>query len=145
MDIFHHKLADLLKLVLMNFITCYIQENMSLMADGYQGDVLGESTPDVIVNEFVWSCSTSFNLCIIAWSFFTLNILFPTKFLRLNYYRSSGCLSLTLNHRIGWCTRTMALCAMLVVYVVQKIVDINIAICDFCLLIFQSFLLLLSI
>ncbi|XP_071940684.1 uncharacterized protein [Coffea arabica] len=28
-------------------------ENMSLMADGYQGDVLGESTPDVIVNEFM--------------------------------------------------------------------------------------------
>ncbi|CAI9117970.1 OLC1v1019464C1 [Oldenlandia corymbosa var. corymbosa] len=28
-------------------------ENMSLMADGYEGDVLGESTPDVIVSEFM--------------------------------------------------------------------------------------------
>ncbi|KAL3506294.1 hypothetical protein ACH5RR_031676 [Cinchona calisaya] len=28
-------------------------ENMSLMADGYRGDVLGESTPDVIVSEFM--------------------------------------------------------------------------------------------
>lgn len=30
-----------------------IQENMELQADGYQGDVIGEATPDVLVNEFV--------------------------------------------------------------------------------------------
>lgn len=29
------------------------QENMELSGDGYQGDVLGESTPDVLVIEFV--------------------------------------------------------------------------------------------
>lgn len=32
-----------------------LQENVDLMQDGYQGDVLGESTPDVIVSEFVSS------------------------------------------------------------------------------------------
>lgn len=26
---------------------------MELLEDGYQGDVIGESTPDVLVNEFV--------------------------------------------------------------------------------------------
>jgi hypothetical protein len=30
-----------------------IQENKDILGDGYEGDVLGESTPDVIVNEFV--------------------------------------------------------------------------------------------
>lgn len=38
------------------------QENMSLMADGYQGDVLGESTPDAIVSEFVRSSSNSISI-----------------------------------------------------------------------------------
>lgn len=28
-------------------------ENMELLGDGYQGDVIGESTPDVLVNEFM--------------------------------------------------------------------------------------------
>lgn len=28
-------------------------ENMELLEDGYQGDVIGESTPDVLVNEFM--------------------------------------------------------------------------------------------
>lgn len=32
-----------------------LQENVDLLQDGYQGDVLGESTPDVIVSEFVSS------------------------------------------------------------------------------------------
>jgi len=30
-----------------------IQENKDILGDGYEGDVLGESTPDVIVSEFV--------------------------------------------------------------------------------------------
>ena len=30
-----------------------IQENVDILGDGYQGDVLGESTPDVLVTEFV--------------------------------------------------------------------------------------------
>lgn len=34
-------------------LLCAIQENVELQADGYQGDVIGESTPDVLVNEFV--------------------------------------------------------------------------------------------
>lgn len=33
--------------------TSAIQENLELMGDDYQGDVLGESTPDVLVSEFV--------------------------------------------------------------------------------------------
>lgn len=33
----------------------YIQENMEILGDGYQGDVIGESTPDVIVSTFVCS------------------------------------------------------------------------------------------
>lgn len=37
-----------------------IQENMELSGDGYQADVIGESTPDVLVNEFV--SVSSFNL-----------------------------------------------------------------------------------
>uniref|UniRef100_A0A0A0KMR6 Fungal lipase-type domain-containing protein n=2 Tax=Cucumis sativus TaxID=3659 RepID=A0A0A0KMR6_CUCSA len=28
-------------------------ENVELQADGYEGDVIGESTPDVLVNEFM--------------------------------------------------------------------------------------------
>lgn len=35
-----------------------IQENKDILGDGYEGDVLGESTPDVIVSEFV-----SFHFC----------------------------------------------------------------------------------
>jgi len=30
-----------------------IQENKDILGDGYEGDVLGEATPDVIVSEFV--------------------------------------------------------------------------------------------
>jgi len=30
---------------------------MELLEDGYQGDVIGESTPDVLVSEFVSSLS----------------------------------------------------------------------------------------
>lgn len=30
-----------------------LQENIELSGDGYQGDVIGESTPDVLVSEFV--------------------------------------------------------------------------------------------
>lgn len=37
-----------------------IQENMELSGDGYEGDVIGEATPDVLVSEFV--CILSFNL-----------------------------------------------------------------------------------
>lgn len=37
-----------------------IQENMELSGDGYQADVIGESTPDVLVSEFV--SVSSFNL-----------------------------------------------------------------------------------
>lgn len=33
---------------------------MELSEDGYQADVIGEYTPDVLVGEFV--CSSSFNL-----------------------------------------------------------------------------------
>ncbi|CAI8601907.1 unnamed protein product [Vicia faba] len=29
------------------------QENTDILGDGYEGDVLGESTPDIIVNEFI--------------------------------------------------------------------------------------------
>lgn len=39
---------------LMNAIPC-IQENMELSGDGYQADMIGESTPDVLVSEFVRS------------------------------------------------------------------------------------------
>ena len=31
------------------------QVNIELLGDGYQGDVIGESTPDVLVTEFVCS------------------------------------------------------------------------------------------
>lgn len=30
-----------------------VQENLDLEGDGYQGDVIGESTPDVIVSDIV--------------------------------------------------------------------------------------------
>lgn len=30
-----------------------IQENLELLGDGYHGDVIGESTPDLLVSEFV--------------------------------------------------------------------------------------------
>ena len=30
-----------------------LQENIELLGDGYEGDVIGESTPDDLVNEFV--------------------------------------------------------------------------------------------
>lgn len=33
-----------------------MQENIELLRDGYEGDVLGESTPDALVNEFVSLC-----------------------------------------------------------------------------------------
>jgi len=36
------------------------QDNMELLEDGYQGDVIGEATPDVIVSEFV--CFSTFVL-----------------------------------------------------------------------------------
>jgi hypothetical protein len=39
-----------------------IQENKDILGDGYEGDVLGESTPDVIVNEFVCFFSSLFFL-----------------------------------------------------------------------------------
>ncbi|XP_010645211.1 uncharacterized protein LOC100249309 isoform X3 [Vitis vinifera] len=35
------------------FAEVYNEENMELLGDGYQGDVIGESTPDVLVNEFM--------------------------------------------------------------------------------------------
>lgn len=44
-----------------------IQENKDILGDGYEGDVLGESTPDVIVSEFVSILSNiliNFNLFI---------------------------------------------------------------------------------
>lgn len=36
------------------------QDNVELLEDGYQGDVIGEATPDVIVSEFV--CFSTFVL-----------------------------------------------------------------------------------
>jgi len=30
-----------------------LQVDMEILADGYEGDIIGESTPDVIVSEFV--------------------------------------------------------------------------------------------
>lgn len=41
------------------------QENMELLGDGYQGDVIGESTPDVLVNEFVCFLALIFSSLII--------------------------------------------------------------------------------
>lgn len=42
-----------------------IQENMEILgvADGYQGDVIGESTPDVLVSEFVRFCYLTICFC----------------------------------------------------------------------------------
>lgn len=41
-----------------------LQENVKLSGDGYQGDVIGESTPDVLVSEFV--CFFSYLLSLIT-------------------------------------------------------------------------------
>lgn len=53
------KYSLLLVADLMNAVPS-IQENMELSGDGYQADVIGESTPDVLVSEFV--SVSSFNL-----------------------------------------------------------------------------------
>lgn len=34
-------------------LTFVVQVNLELLKDGYQGDFIGESTPDVVVSEFV--------------------------------------------------------------------------------------------
>lgn len=34
-------------------LKCVFQVNLELLKDGYQGDFIGESTPDVVVSEFV--------------------------------------------------------------------------------------------
>lgn len=38
---------------------------MELSGDGYRGDVIGESTPDVLVSEFVCFMSSIFSLLIV--------------------------------------------------------------------------------
>lgn len=37
-----------------------IQENIEILGDGYRGDIVGESTPDVLVSEFVRVCYLAF-------------------------------------------------------------------------------------
>jgi len=41
-----------------------IQENKDILGDGYEGDVLGESTPDVIVSEFVCFFFSNFQIIV---------------------------------------------------------------------------------
>lgn len=36
-----------------NYSKYLLQQNIELLGDGYEGDVIGESTPDALVNEFV--------------------------------------------------------------------------------------------
>lgn len=36
-----------------NFETIPLQDNVDILEDRYQGDVIGEATPDVLVSEFV--------------------------------------------------------------------------------------------
>lgn len=57
-----------------------IQENKDILGDGYEGDVLGESTPDVIVSEFVCFFLSKFVVNFILFISINLHIVIHFKF-----------------------------------------------------------------
>lgn len=65
-------------LLLLIYQVHVIQENKDILGDGYEGDVLGESTPDVIVSEFV--CFFFSNFQVNAYSVFSTNSLLVMHF-----------------------------------------------------------------
>lgn len=53
---------------LLKLLSFAVQETMEVLKDAYQPDVYGESTPDVIVSEFVCILSLDHFICFLAFS-----------------------------------------------------------------------------
>lgn len=52
-----HKQASAIFFIRFLQVRHLLQANMELSGDGYEGDLIGEYTPDVLVNEFVCSAT----------------------------------------------------------------------------------------